>query len=307
MKKNIIKIILGILTIIISVVIVFYLSQEILKIHEVTIIKWIPMFSTFIGFFLAGIITKNVKIQYVGILLLTLLIFIPVRYFYFPFIIYLLFFGIWGIILSRTKIEKKVKIIISFFGILFFSFFLFNQPLIIEQEGFGIDTSGNLIYAKEIWNFNEYEPKKIPKEYFLNFENEKVELRNFRGKTIYISFWATWCAPCVAEKPLLDKLKEQFEENNEIIFIDISIDKDEIRWKSYLEKNKPKGIQLLSENESLTRRNFELNGIPVHIIVNSKNEYKSLRYIPAAKAYLENQELLNKWLESESLIIEKTE
>tara|TARA_R110002051_G_scaffold325205_1_gene426316 strand:- start:179 stop:1102 length:924 start_codon:yes stop_codon:yes gene_type:complete len=307
MKKNIIKVILGILVIIISVAIVFYLSQETLRIHKVTTLKWIPMLSTFIGFYFAGIITKKLKLKYVGILLFTLLIFIPVRYFYFPFIIYLLFFAICGIILSRTKVEKKTKIIISFFSVLFFSFFLFNQPLIIEQERFGTYPDGTLVNAKQIWNFSSYKPKKIINESFINLENEKIELINFKGKTIYISFWATWCAPCIAEKPLLDKLKEQFKENTEIIFIDISLDKDKIRWKSYLEKNKPEGIQLLSKNESLTRRNFELNGIPSHIIVNNKNQYKSLRYIPAAKAYLENEELLNKWLESERLIIEKTE
>jgi thiol-disulfide isomerase/thioredoxin len=307
MKKNIIKIILGILTIIISVVIVFYLSQEILRIHEVTIIKWIPMFSTFIGFFLAGIITKNVKIQYVGILLLTLLIFIPVRYFYFPFVIYLLSFAIWGIILSRTKIEKKTKIIVSFFGVLFFSFFLLNQPLIIEQKEFGMDQNGTLINAKQVWNFNSYEPKTLKNESFTNLKNEIIELTNFENKTIYVSFWATWCAPCIAEKPMLDKLKEEFKHSNKIVFVDISLDKDREGWKSYLEKNKPKGTQLLSKNESLTRRNFELNGIPKHIIVNNKNQYKSLRFIPAAKAYLENEELLNKWIESERLIIEKTE
>lgn len=307
MKKNIIKVILGILTIIITVGIIFYSSQEILKIHEVTILKWIPMFSTFIGFFLAGIITKNIKLKYVGILLLTLLIFIPVRYFYFPFIIYLLFFAIWGIILSRTKIEKNTKIIVSFFGVLFFTFFLFNQPLIIQQKGFALSTDGTLINAKQIWNFKSYQPKTITNETFTNFKNEKIELRNFEGKTIYISFWATWCTPCLTEKPMLEKLKEQFKENNEIIFLDISLDKDKLSWKEYLNKNKPKGIQLLSENESLTRRNFEINGIPKHIIVNNKNEYKSLRYIPTAKAYLENEELLSKWLESERLIIEKTE
>jgi thiol-disulfide isomerase/thioredoxin len=285
----------------------FYTGQEVLRIHEVTLLKWIPMLSTFIGFYFAGVITKNIKLKYVGILLFTLLIFIPVRYFYFPFIIYLLFFAIWGIILSITKIKRKVKIIISFFGVLFFSFFLLNQPLIIKQERFGTYPDGTLVNAKQIWNFSNYKPKKILNESFINLKNENIELKNFEGKTIYLSFWATWCAPCIAEKPMLDKLKEEFKENNEVIFIDISLDKDKIRWKSYLETNKPEGIQLLSKNESLTRRNFEMSGIPKHIIINNKNQYKSLRFIPAAKAYLENEELLNKWLESERLIIEKTE
>jgi hypothetical protein len=128
----------------------FYTGQEVLRIHEVTLLKWIPMLSTFIGFYFAGVITKNIKLKYVGILLFTLLIFIPVRYFYFPFIIYLLFFAIWGIILSITKIKRKVKIIISFFGVLFFSFFLLNQPLIIKQERFGTYPDGTLVNAKQI-------------------------------------------------------------------------------------------------------------------------------------------------------------
>ena len=307
MKNIIIKVVLGILTIIITLIIVLFICQEILKIREVTILQWIPMISTFIGFFLAGIITKNIKLKYVGILLFTLLIFIPIRFFYFPLIIYLLFFSIWGIILSRKKIEKKTKIILSFVGVLFFLFFLLKQALIIEQKDFGIDLDNNLINAKQIWNFNSYKPKTIRNESFTNLKNEIIELKNFENKTIYVSFWATWCGPCIAEKPILDKLKEEFKNSDSIVFVDISLDNDRERWKAYLEKNKPKGIQLLSKNEDLTRRNFKLDGIPKYIIVNKKNQYKSLRIIPAAKKFLNNEKLLNKWIETERLIIETTE
>tara|TARA_B100000809_G_scaffold127640_1_gene125762 strand:+ start:359 stop:550 length:192 start_codon:yes stop_codon:yes gene_type:complete len=61
------------------------------------------------------------------------------------------------------------------------------------------------------------------------------------------------------------------------------------------------------KNDRVTRRNFVLNGILEHIIVNNKNQYRSLRDIPAAKEYLKNEKLLIKWIVSERIIIEKTE
>lgn len=307
MKRNIARITIGIGGIIFSVICIFFLFRKALNIYDAPILRWIPVLATFIGFYFSGFITKEIRFKYVAFLLFALLIFIPLRFFYFPFIICLLFFAILALSLHRREIRKNVKIVFSIIGILLFAFILFKQPLILRQKGFEATTEGTLINAKVLWNFNEYKPKTLPKESFVNIKNENIQLQDFKEKTIYISFWATWCGPCKAEKPLLDKLKEDFKDNEEVLFVDISIDKDRGKWESYLEKYKPEGIQLLSENESLTRRNYEIIGIPVHLLVNNLKQYKPLRDIPAAKAYLENEEILNEWIQSERLIITKEE
>ncbi|WP_176829744.1 TlpA family protein disulfide reductase [Tenacibaculum sp. MAR_2009_124] len=218
-----------------------------------------------------------------------------------------MFFAILGLMLSRKKINSQLKFYSSLIGIFIFIYFLFSQPLIIKQKEFGIDTSGNLINAKEIWDFRNYTPKTIPDELFKTIDSKKKKLTDFKGKTIYVSFWATWCGPCLAEKTKLDSLKKKFNDDSNIIFIDISIDTDKDSWKLYLNNKRPKGVQLISENINRTSRNFSITSIPKHIIVNNNLYYKSLRFIPAAEKYLKNGNLMEKWIMSKQLVIERKE
>src|SRR5213078_1032027 len=43
----------------------------------------------------------------------------------------------------------------------------------------------------------------------LNAEGKKVSLKDFRGKTVFLNFWATWCVPCREEMPALDRLQQK--------------------------------------------------------------------------------------------------
>ncbi len=42
-----------------------------------------------------------------------------------------------------------------------------------------------------------------------NLAGDVVQLDGFRGRTVIVNFWATWCAPCVAEMPALSRLRER--------------------------------------------------------------------------------------------------
>ena len=42
-----------------------------------------------------------------------------------------------------------------------------------------------------------------------NLAGDIVKLDDFRGRTVIVNFWATWCAPCVAEMPALQRLRDR--------------------------------------------------------------------------------------------------
>jgi peroxiredoxin len=56
-----------------------------------------------------------------------------------------------------------------------------------------------------------------------NLEGKTVDLDSFRGKVIFINFWATWCIPCRAEMPLMEKLYQDFKDKD---FVMLAVSED---------------------------------------------------------------------------------
>lgn len=54
---------------------------------------------------------------------------------------------------------------------------------------------------------------------------EKVKFGDFKGKKILVDFWASWCEPCIAMFPEINKLKEKFEDSDKTLkILSISVD-----------------------------------------------------------------------------------
>lgn len=111
-------------------------------------------------------------------------------------------------------------------------------------------------------------------DFELNDQNgNKVRLADFKGKNIYIDFWATWCKPCVAEIPDLKKLEEKFKDKN-IVFLSISLDspKDVEKWKNFITNKELGGTQLIVENawQSKIVKEYTIESIPRFVIIDTE-------------------------------------
>src|SRR5690606_783947 len=73
---------------------------------------------------------------------------------------------------------------------------------------------------------------------FKNMNDEVVELSDQKGKVVFINFWATWCPPCIAEMPTINKLYSNFRDNENVMFMMVDVDNDPIKSQKFMDKRK---------------------------------------------------------------------
>ncbi|MCX2452994.1 TlpA disulfide reductase family protein [Pedobacter sp. PLR] len=76
---------------------------------------------------------------------------------------------------------------------------------------------------------------------FKDASGKELDLGDLKGKVIFLNFWATWCPPCLAEMPSVNKLYEQFKTDAEVVFIMVDADSDFPKAKKYMDR---KGYQM---------------------------------------------------------------
>ena len=108
--------------------------------------------------------------------------------------------------------------------------------------------------------------KPSPDFAFKDINGKTITLKSLRGKYVYIDVWATWCGPCCKEIPHLEKLMEEFENEN-IHFVSISIDRNQKAWRDMIDQKKMKGIQLHIGNNKDFEKDYMISMIPRFILL----------------------------------------
>ena len=70
---------------------------------------------------------------------------------------------------------------------------------------------------------------------FTSVNGEPVNLDSYKGKTLFINLWATWCPPCRAEMPHISELYKKLEGEEALEFLMIALDDDFEKSKKYID------------------------------------------------------------------------
>ncbi len=115
---------------------------------------------------------------------------------------------------------------------------------------------------------NRLKPGQPAPEFELIDDKGKiVKLSDFKGNYVYMDVWATWCRPCMAEMPYLEKLKEKYKDAK-IIFVGVNVNDYKTDWLNYLKANHPKGVQLYAGNDSEFMELYQVQSVPKSILIN---------------------------------------
>lgn len=130
---------------------------------------------------------------------------------------------------------------------------------------------------KDVTKANNKSAASSSKEMDLTDVNGKtVELSDFKGKVVYIDFWASWCGPCRMMMPFSKKLHDQMtdKEKKQIVFLYISIDATKEAWMKGIRDMGIEGENVISPGNWHAKavKYFQINGIPRYMIMNKKGE-----------------------------------
>lgn len=73
---------------------------------------------------------------------------------------------------------------------------------------------------------------------FKDRHGKVVTLKDLKGKVVFLNFWATWCPPCLAEMPSINKLYEQYKNNKDVIFVMVDADSNLEKSQGYMNARK---------------------------------------------------------------------
>ena len=97
-------------------------------------------------------------------------------------------------------------------------------------------------------------------------DGKNVSLANFKGKVVLLNIWATWCAPCVAEMPSMEKLYQELK-GKDFELLAISVDESGAEAvKPFVEKYKL-GFPVLLDTNGEIKNLYQATGIPESFII----------------------------------------
>jgi thiol-disulfide isomerase/thioredoxin len=98
-----------------------------------------------------------------------------------------------------------------------------------------------------------------------DLNGKEVSLSDFKGKKVFLNFWATWCPPCKAEMPDIEKFYQETKDSN-LVILAVNLGEDKQTVKSFIDKNKYNFNILLDSNQDVAVK-YNIVSIPTSFFI----------------------------------------
>jgi len=143
---------------------------------------------------------------------------------------------------------------------------------------------------------SKYEPLtvgKVAPDFDLpDLEDNYVQLSDFRGKVVFLNFWATWCKPCREEMPSMEVLYRNFKQDG-LVVLAVSIDR--VTTKQEIPpfvKSLSLTFPVLIDSWGQTDKRYKLMGVPETYIIDQQGILREKVIGPRDWTRLDNLEMV---------------
>lgn len=109
----------------------------------------------------------------------------------------------------------------------------------------------------------------VPDFTLKDITGNSVNLSDFRGKTVLLLFWASWCPDCRAEIPQI-KAMHTLANPDKVVFVSVSFDREKATWEQFVPENGLPGVQLFDPEgmkESTIGKAYNIKWIPSMYVI----------------------------------------
>ncbi len=101
-----------------------------------------------------------------------------------------------------------------------------------------------------------------------------VSLNSYQGQVVLLNFWASWCRPCMAKMRMMQTLEAELSEKG-VVFMNVSLDRNEVDWKQAIENGGFAGVHLIADGDidSEIANDYEVKILPQYFLINKNGNF----------------------------------
>ena len=121
----------------------------------------------------------------------------------------------------------------------------------------------------------------------VDLEGNQVTLSDFRGKTVFVNFWATWCPPCRAEMPEIEAIYQEYKDKGVVVIgVDILESEDVVR--QFVEQGGYNWTFVLDTSGEVAG-NYKVTAIPISFFIDREGIIQAVNIGAMTKRAMEDK------------------
>jgi thiol-disulfide isomerase/thioredoxin len=118
-----------------------------------------------------------------------------------------------------------------------------------------------------------------------DLKGNEASLSDYKGKTIYVNFWATWCGYCVKELPYIEQLHKE-NTDPDLVILTVDLQETNAHVSKYM-TSKHYTFPVLLDADGNVASAYGIQGIPLSLLID-----KDFNIVDAHEGYMDSYETL---------------
>jgi len=107
-----------------------------------------------------------------------------------------------------------------------------------------------------------------------DLQGNKVTLSDLKGKKVFLNFWATWCPPCKAEMPDIEKLYQETKDSD-LVILAVNVGEDKKTVQDFIKKNNY-NFPILLDVKGEVSQLYQVTGIPTTYFIDTEGIFSDV-------------------------------